>query len=71
MVKTVSYFLDSGFWIMWIVLNPFNSGFRPGYGTETALADLVDDPRQDLDRGSATLLVLLYLSAAFCGICRT
>ncbi|XP_062992110.1 uncharacterized protein LOC134404983, partial [Elgaria multicarinata webbii] len=46
-------------------LDPFQSGFRPGFGTETALVALWDDLCRERDRGSATLLVLLDLSAAF------
>uniref|UniRef100_A0A8D2J284 Reverse transcriptase domain-containing protein n=1 Tax=Varanus komodoensis TaxID=61221 RepID=A0A8D2J284_VARKO len=45
-------------------LDPFQSGFRPGYGTESALVALYDDLCWE-DRGSASLLVLLDLSAAF------
>ncbi|KAF7243586.1 putative RNA-directed DNA polymerase from transposon BS, partial [Varanus komodoensis] len=41
------------------------SGFRPGYGTESALVALYDDLCRERDRGSASLLVLLDLSAAF------
>ncbi|KAF7237138.1 Protoheme IX farnesyltransferase [Varanus komodoensis] len=41
------------------------SGFRPGYGTESALVALYDDLCREKDRGSASLLVLLDLSAAF------
>ncbi|XP_061469317.1 uncharacterized protein LOC133378496 isoform X1 [Rhineura floridana] len=43
----------------------FQSGFRPGNGTETVLVALVDDLRKELDRGRMSLLVLLDLSAAF------
>uniref|UniRef100_A0A803T8P4 Reverse transcriptase domain-containing protein n=1 Tax=Anolis carolinensis TaxID=28377 RepID=A0A803T8P4_ANOCA len=46
-------------------LDPSQSGFRPGHGTETALVALVDDLRRELDRGSVTLWVLLDISAAF------
>ncbi|KAF7244380.1 putative RNA-directed DNA polymerase from transposon BS [Varanus komodoensis] len=46
-------------------LDPFQSGFRPGYGTESALVALYDDLCREKDRGSASLLVLLELSAAF------
>uniref|UniRef100_A0A803T068 Reverse transcriptase domain-containing protein n=1 Tax=Anolis carolinensis TaxID=28377 RepID=A0A803T068_ANOCA len=46
-------------------LDQSQSGFRPGYSTETALVVLVDDLRRELDRGSVTLLVLLDISAAF------
>ncbi|KAF7253150.1 hypothetical protein EYD10_01179 [Varanus komodoensis] len=46
-------------------LDPFQSGFRPGYGTESALVTLYDDLCRERDRGSASLLVLLGLSVAF------
>ena len=46
-------------------LDQFQSGFRFGCGTEIALVSLLDDLRQELDRGSVSLLVLLDLSAAF------
>uniref|UniRef100_A0A8D2LLU3 Reverse transcriptase domain-containing protein n=1 Tax=Varanus komodoensis TaxID=61221 RepID=A0A8D2LLU3_VARKO len=46
-------------------LDPFQSGFRPRYGTESALVALYDDLCRERDRGSASLLVLLDLSAAF------
>ncbi|KAF7251055.1 Calcium uptake protein 2, mitochondrial [Varanus komodoensis] len=45
-------------------LDPFQSGFRPGYGTESALVALYDDLCRERDRGSVSLLVL-DLSAAF------
>ncbi|KAF7249443.1 hypothetical protein EYD10_05220 [Varanus komodoensis] len=46
-------------------LDPFQSGFRPGYGTESALVALYDDLCREKDMGSASLLVLLDLSVAF------
>ncbi|KAF7244371.1 putative RNA-directed DNA polymerase from transposon BS [Varanus komodoensis] len=46
-------------------LDPFQSGFRPGYGTVSALVALYDDLCRERDRGSASLLVLLDLSEAF------
>ncbi|KAF7243832.1 Dymeclin [Varanus komodoensis] len=46
-------------------LDPFQSSFRPGYGTESALVTLYDDLCRERDRGSASLLVLLHLSVAF------
>ncbi|KAF7254753.1 Formin-2, partial [Varanus komodoensis] len=46
-------------------LDPFQSSFIPGYGTESALVALYNDLCRERDRGSASLLVLLDLSAAF------
>uniref|UniRef100_R4GD80 Reverse transcriptase domain-containing protein n=1 Tax=Anolis carolinensis TaxID=28377 RepID=R4GD80_ANOCA len=46
-------------------LDPAQSGFRSGHCTETALVAIVDDLRQELDRGSVSLLVQLDLSATF------
>ncbi|KAF7239274.1 Inactive carboxypeptidase-like protein X2 [Varanus komodoensis] len=46
-------------------LDPFQSGFRPGYGTESALVALYDDLCRERNRGSVSLLVLLDLSVAF------
>ena len=40
-------------------LDPFQSGFRPDYGTEIALDTLGDDRCWELDMGSLSLLILL------------
>uniref|UniRef100_A0A8D0DWT2 Reverse transcriptase domain-containing protein n=1 Tax=Salvator merianae TaxID=96440 RepID=A0A8D0DWT2_SALMN len=46
-------------------LGPWQSGFRPGYSTETALVALIDDLWRARDRGYSSILVLLDLSEAF------
>lgn len=51
-VKQLRWFLDDTQY-----LDPFHSGFRPSYDTETAL-----DLRRDLNKRTATLLNLLNLS---------
>ena len=47
------------------LLNPFQLGFRPGHGTETALLKIWDDALEAADEGESCLLVLLDLSAVF------
>uniref|UniRef100_A0A8D0GH51 Reverse transcriptase domain-containing protein n=1 Tax=Sphenodon punctatus TaxID=8508 RepID=A0A8D0GH51_SPHPU len=46
-------------------LDPFQSGFRPSYGTETTLVALMDDLHREMDAGCSTFLILLDLLAAF------
>lgn len=46
-------------------LDPFQSGFWPGFGTETALVALYDYLCWERDRANVFLLTLLDLSVAF------
>uniref|UniRef100_A0A803U0W5 Reverse transcriptase domain-containing protein n=1 Tax=Anolis carolinensis TaxID=28377 RepID=A0A803U0W5_ANOCA len=46
-------------------LDPFQSGFRPGHGTEAVLVAITDELRRQSDSGGSALLVLLDITAAF------
>lgn len=46
-------------------LDPLQSGFRQGFGTEMTLVALLNDHHQELDKGYMSLLVLLDFSIAF------
>ena len=45
--------------------NSYQSAYKPGHSTETALLSIKNDIHLSLSRGEATALVLLALSAAF------
>ncbi|CAG9134498.1 unnamed protein product [Plutella xylostella] len=47
------------------LLNPFQSGFRPGHSTVTALIKVTDDIRHNIDHQQVTVLALLDFSNAF------
>lgn len=46
-------------------LNQFQSAFRKGHSTETALIKISQDIARSIDRRHVTVLVLLDLSKAF------
>lgn len=46
------------------ILPPYQSGFRRGFSTETATTKVLSDLLDPVDRGDATLLALLEISAA-------
>ena len=47
------------------LLNPLQSGFRPGHSTVTALVKITDDIRLSMENGNLTVLTLLDFSNAF------
>lgn len=47
------------------LLSPFQSGFRPGHSTVTALVKVTDDIRLAMDQKLLTVVVLLDFSSAF------
>ena len=53
------------------LFNPFQSAYRPGNSTETALLKVMNDLLRSLDHGNVFVLTLLDLSAAFDTIDRT
>ncbi|CAF4846793.1 unnamed protein product [Pieris macdunnoughi] len=55
----------SGFLNKNSILDPLQSGFRPGHSTTTALVKVCDDIRRGMDGGQLTVLTLLDFSNAF------
>ena len=47
------------------LFSPFQSAYRPGHSTETALLKVMNDLLYSLDHGDIYVLTLLDLSAAF------
>ncbi|KAJ4433995.1 hypothetical protein ANN_16314 [Periplaneta americana] len=47
------------------ILDPYQSGFRTGHSTSTALLKVTEDIREALDKGQITILTLLDYSKAF------
>ena len=53
------------------LFNPFQSAYRPGHSTETALLKVMNDLLYSLDHENVSVLTLLDLSAAFDTIAHT
>lgn len=47
------------------LLSPFQSGFRPGHSTTTALLKVIEDVREGMENKLVTVLVLIDFSNAF------
>lgn len=45
--------------------NPYQSGFRKGYSTQTALAEVLENIRENIDNREVTVMVLFDFSKAF------
>lgn len=48
-----------------LLLNPLQSGFRPGHSTTTTLVHITEDIRSSMDNGRLTVMALLDFSNAF------
>jgi hypothetical protein len=51
------------------LISSFQSGFRPGHNTATAIARVSDDIRLNMESNQPTILVLLDFSKAFDSVC--
>ena len=47
------------------ILDEYQSGFRPGFSTKTALSRIVDDIRNALDKHGLVIIVLFDFSKSF------
>ena len=51
------------------MFDPYQSGFRKGHSTQSALIKLSDDIRVGMDRKQVTMLLLFDFSKAFDSVC--
>jgi hypothetical protein len=50
-------------------ISSFQSGFRPGHSTATAIARVFDDIRLNMESNQPTILVFLHFLKAFDSVC--
>ncbi|CAK1598867.1 unnamed protein product [Parnassius mnemosyne] len=64
-LEAVAYKQISSFIFSNNILSPYQSGFRPGRSTTTALLKVKEDVREGMEKSKLTVLILIDFSNAF------